>query len=112
MPSNLTAYRIFIASPGGLQKEREAFKNIINKYNETDATERNVQFIPVGWEATLGGIGRPQELINEDIRRCDYFILVLWDRWGSRPNKENEGSYTSGTDEEYHVALNCFYEQS
>lgn len=104
MSSALTAFRVFIASPGGLQSERESFRQVLTAYNEAEAIERGVTFIPVGWEATLGGVGRPQGIINEEVRRCDYFILLLWDRWGSPPSK-HEGRYTSGTEEEFNVAL-------
>jgi len=103
MSSALTAYRIFIASPGGLQDIREAFRDIIAKYNTEDAMRRGVVFIPVGWELTLGGMGRPQGIINQELDECDAFVLVLHDRWGSNPGG-NEG-YTSGTQEEYERAL-------
>ena len=42
----------------------------------------------------MPGIGRPQELINEDVKTSDYFVMVLHDRWGSPPG--NEGDFTSG----------------
>jgi tetratricopeptide (TPR) repeat protein len=103
MPTNLTSYRVFIASPGGLEDVRERFRAVIEKYNAEDALRRKVVFIPVGWELTLGGMGRPQALINKDIEECDAFFLVLHDRWGSNPGAP-EG-YTSGTEEEYHKAL-------
>jgi hypothetical protein len=54
----------------------------------------------VGWEDTLGGVGRPQALINEDLKQCDYAIFVLHDRWGS----PSGGGYTSGTEEEWALA--------
>jgi hypothetical protein len=99
MPFPVTAYRIFIASPSGLDDERRRFRDTINEYNESDALERGVLFIPVGWELTLPGLGRPQELINQDLRRCDYCHLVLHDRWGS-PSSTTP-PFTSGTEEEY-----------
>ena len=86
MPDDLKRYRVFIASPGGLPEERKAFRDVIQHYNEMDAMERGIVFTPVGWEITLGGVGRPQSLINEDVKKCDYFVLLLWDRWGSRPD--------------------------
>jgi hypothetical protein len=43
---------------------------VLQAYNEQDAIERGVIFIPVGWEITPGGVGRPQKLINYDVRRC------------------------------------------
>ena len=103
MPSALTGYRIFIASPGGLPDIREAFRDVIAKYNTEDAMRRGVVFIPVGWELTLGGMGRPQAIINQDLEECDAFILVLHDRWGSNPGGAD--GYTSGTEEEYELAL-------
>lgn len=102
MPSSVTAYRIFIASPGGLDEERQAFRRVINDYNESEALEEGLLFIPVGWELALAGMGRPQALINEMVERCDYFVLVLHDRWGTAPSAG--GPYTSGTEEEYHLA--------
>ena len=63
-------------------------------------------FIPVGWEDALGGLGRPQSRINEDIRECDHFLLMLWDRWGSPPDAK-PGPYTAATQEEYQLALRC-----
>ena len=111
MPENLTAYRVFIATPGGLQAERNAFQKVISKYNETEAVHRGAHFIPVGWESTLGGVGRPQSFINEYVRSCDYFVLMLWDRWGTPPNPSGTGKYTSGTEEEYHVALESFADE-
>jgi tetratricopeptide (TPR) repeat protein len=104
MPSNLVSYSIFIASPSGLDEERKTFKTEINEYNDCEAHSRGVHFEPVGWEETLGGVGRPQELINEEIKKSDYFILLLWDRWGSPTGK---APYTSGTHEEYQLAIEC-----
>ena len=104
MAVDLKGYRVFIATPGGLDEERKAFRAVINDHNEMDAFKRGVCFIPVGWEITLGGVGRPQELINQELRQCDYFILILWDRWGT---PTGTGTYSSGTEEEYTVALNC-----
>lgn len=105
MASQLTNYRVFIASPGGLESERKIFRDILTSHNESDAIERGCHFQSIGWEITLGGTGRPQAKINEDLKTCDLFVLVLWDRWGS-PTGSDKG-YTSGTHEEYMVALEC-----
>src|SRR5215469_247347 len=107
MSFKMTAYRIFIASPGGLRDERKAFRKTIYEYNETDAIQRGVLFVPTGWEDTLAGAGRPQGIINQDLRSCDYFVLLVWDRWGTPPDVTGAGRYTSGTEEEFHVAEQC-----
>lgn len=103
---DITAYRVFIASPGGLEKERRAFRQALLLYNETDAIHDGVMFIPVGWEDTLGGVGRPQSIINDDLRKCDFAIVLLHNRWGSAPDRD-VGRYSSGTEEEFHVAMEC-----
>src|SRR5262249_54335320 len=64
-----------------------------------------VLFSPVSWENIPGGAGRPQQLINQYLEQCDFFVLVLWDRWGSRPS--TSGDFTSGTEEEFDLACKC-----
>lgn len=105
MPQNLASYNVFIASPGGLEQERKVFRTVLEAYNSSDAHARNCHFEPIGWEITLGGVGRPQSKINEDLKRCDYMFLVLWDRWGS-PTAKN-GKFSSGTEEEFRIAQEC-----
>lgn len=103
MATDLKSYKIFIASPGGLSKERIAFRETIESYNNSECYERGIHFRAVGWEDTLGGVGRPQSIINMEVEKCDFFVLLLHDRWGSNPGSNN--GYTSGTEEEFHVAL-------
>ena len=101
MPSNVVKYRIFIASPGGLDDIRRMFYETLQAYNRDEAIPRNLLFDPIGWAATSPGVGRPQELINRDIRTCDRAVFIFRDRWGSRTGKENK--YTSGCDEEWEL---------
>ena len=102
-----THYKVFIASPAGLEDERRAFKKQIEEYNEIEAKHSDVIFDAVGWEDTLPGVGRPQSKINKELEECDYFILLLHDRWGSYPGKNKENS-SSGTEEEYQIAWECY----
>jgi hypothetical protein len=92
-------YRVFIASPSGLDDERKCFRRNLEKFTAIHAEPVSVIFHPVGWEETVGGVGRPQELINEDIKECDYAVFVLHDRWGSPPG--GASTYTSGVEEEW-----------
>lgn len=105
MPELLTQYKVFIASPSGLEEERKAFRDALREYNEMDAERRKVTFKPVGWEVMLGKMVRPQSLINEEIRQCDYFVLLLCDRWGSRPDAPGKDGYSSACEEEFELAV-------
>ena len=100
VPRQITQLRVFIASPGGLREERERFRTALEKFSRNLGSDRSVWFEPVGWEETIGGVGRPQAIINEDLKSCDYAVFVLHDRWGS----PSGGAYTSGTEEEWTLA--------
>ena len=39
MPSKITRYRIFIATPSGLDDVRKAFREVLHEYNETEARQ-------------------------------------------------------------------------
>ena len=47
--------------------------------------------------------GRPQELINQDVDRCDLFIGLIWKRWGTPPDKD--GKFSSGFQEEFEWSM-------
>ncbi|MDM8239337.1 DUF4062 domain-containing protein [Pseudoflavonifractor phocaeensis] len=93
--------RIFIATPGDLMPERNAFLDVINEVNNIKAHRSGFHIEGLGWEQTLPGKGRPQALINSEIEKCDLFIMLLWERWGTPT-----GEYSSGTEEEFYVAKN------
>src|SRR5271156_2552693 len=93
-------YRVFIGSPGGLDEERRCFSSKLARYTTLHGERRGILFHPVGWEDTLSGVGRPQALINEELKQCDYAVFVLHDRWGS----PSGGGFTSGTEEEWALA--------
>jgi len=90
---------VFIASPSDLGEERTRFPQIIAEVNKIKANKKRIHLEPVGWEDTLPGRGRPQKLINKDIKNCELIIMLLSKRWGS-----STGRYTSGFEEEYELA--------
>ena len=71
----ITQYRVFISSSGGLQEERKCFRTALEKFSRLMCSARDVVFEPVGSEDTVGGAGRPQEQINEDLSQCDYGLV-------------------------------------
>lgn len=103
MSSTELTLRVFIASPGGLQPERKTFRNVIEEFNQADALQRGLHFTAVGWEDTLESEGRPQALINEDLKKCDYGVFVVCDRWGSSPTR-TKSRFRSGFEEEFAIA--------
>ncbi|MEO5663429.1 MAG: tetratricopeptide repeat protein [Nocardioides sp.] len=109
MPRDLKGLAVFVASPGGLEKERARFFDVISRFNADDAHDAGLSFVPQGHELAYAGAGRPQSLINEQIRNSDYCLVVFWDKWGMKPS---HGGYTSGTEEEFHVAIECLEEAS
>ena len=98
--------RVFIASPSDLGEERRLFRGIVDEVNRSKANGMGTQLEPLGWEDTLPGFGRPQELINEDIKECDLMIMLLWKRWGTPT-----GEYSSGFEEEYELAKRLLEEE-
>lgn len=92
--------RVFIGSPGGLDEERQAAHEAVTSVNRSHSDHWGLQIRLLGWETALPGFIRPQDKINEDLDKCDYFIGVVWNHWGSKPARGDIGP-TSGFEEEY-----------
>lgn len=86
---------VFVASPGDVAQEREALAAVASRINRITGRDWGWEIDLRGWEDTLPGYSRPQELINPDIDKCDIFIGVLWKRWG-----QPTGTHSSGFEEE------------
>lgn len=102
MAGNRKVISFFLASPGDLILERKIAKQVADELNSMLSLKFNVHIELVGWEDTVSSAGRPQEIINRDLERCDVFIGMLWKRWGSAP--DNESRYESGFEEEFTIA--------
>jgi hypothetical protein len=90
-------HRVFCATPWELEAERHAFYEIVGEFNEKDAMRRGVLVVPVA----LTNV-RDKRLyqfdVEENIRACRHYILVLSEGWGpAERNFEND----------YHLALQC-----
>jgi hypothetical protein len=102
MSESRTIIRVFLASPGDLADERQAAKEAVDEVNATTAKPRGYQIDLYGWEDTISAAGRPQAIINEELKQCELFIGMLWTRWGTPP--DNDGHHTSGFEEEFELA--------
>lgn len=91
---------MFLGSPGDLEAERKAAKIIVDEENANHANELGYQIDLVGWEDTVSQRKRAQEAINLDLDQCEYFVGLMFKKWGTPPGLENH-PYTSGFEEEY-----------
>ncbi|HJT75739.1 MAG TPA: HEAT repeat domain-containing protein [Gemmataceae bacterium] len=89
---------VFIGSPGDVTKEREIAREVADDVNKV-IHEIGWEIDLRGWEDTLPGHGRPQALINVDVRASRLFIGLLHTRWGTPT-----GEYSSGFEEEFEIA--------
>lgn len=110
MVKQLSCRLVFLASPGGLGEERMAARAVFAEYHATRSVDDEATFYVHAWEDVSGGVGRPQELINRNLEECDFFVLLLGDTWGSPP--DNDGTYSSGTEEEFYRALELLADPS
>jgi tetratricopeptide (TPR) repeat protein len=94
--------RIFLASPAGLEAERELVRSCVAEFNSGNR-HSVINYEVVGWERVRGTARRPQEAINELIGESHFLVALLRDRWGSAPG--SPWGYTSGTEEELFSAL-------
>lgn len=101
MGQQLKLYRVFIATPGDLVEERRALREVVEKINSIYSKETDWRIELLGWEDTLPGAGRPQELINADLDKADLFIGCLWQRWGSSSGLASK----TGFEEEFDRSL-------
>jgi hypothetical protein len=101
MADSLKLVKVFLASPGDLAAERTRIREIVDELNYLHAEHTGYHIDLVGWEDTVSTIGRPQQVINEDLDKCELFIGLVWARWGT-PSGPN---YTSGFEEEFERSL-------
>jgi hypothetical protein len=96
--------KVFLASPGDVVDERNAFARLVRDINDVLAflaAEKHLTLELVRYEThTFPDLGRPQEVINRQIPvDYDIFVGVMWSRCGTPT--ANAGS---GTIEEFRRA--------
>lgn len=104
MPRDFRKIRIFVASPGDCDAEREQLARVIEELNITIpaiAPEKRVVLELVRWETHVHpAIGEePQSVVNEQIGDYDIFVGILWKRMGTPTS-----TAASGTEEEFRRA--------
>ncbi|MEA2705050.1 MAG: hypothetical protein QOD63_2995, partial [Actinomycetota bacterium] len=103
MAQQTTAMRIFLASPGDVDQERNALARVLTDVNlalESLAPQHPVVLQLVRWETHVHpDFGDPQSVINEQLGDYDVFVGIMWKRFGTPTNDAG-----SGTEEEFRLA--------
>jgi hypothetical protein len=101
--SSVRTIRVFVASPGDVQRERDSLLGVINEINRAlDALvpRAAIRLELVRWETDVfPEMGRAQGVINKQIGAYDIFVGILWKRFGTPTGKAS-----SGTEEEFQIA--------
>ena len=98
MAHKVTKYGVFISSPGDVEKERVAVRDIIARWNLEHSATKNVVLEALMWETHVQPTMelKAQEAINRDLlRKADLLVAILWSRMGTPTEK-----FESGTEEE------------
>lgn len=93
--------KVFIASPGGLEGERDAVEKICSELNAGIGDWLQITLSPRRYESMPARPGRPQGQINPLIDESDIVIAILHRRWGS---PSGNGAH-SGFSEEFFGAI-------
>lgn len=96
--------KVFLGSPGDLENERKAAKVIVDEENANHANELGYHIDLVGWEDTVSQRRRAQAAINVDLDQCEYFVGLMWKKWGTPPGPEGH-PFSSGFEEEYSLSV-------
>jgi hypothetical protein len=104
MSSQFSKVKVFVASPGDVQSERDQLSKVINELNLTIsaiAPEKGIVLDLIKWETHVHpGLGQDaQDVVNQQIGSYDIFVGVMWKRFGT-PTTAAE----SGTEEEFRRA--------
>lgn len=96
--------RVFVASPGDVAEERDCLAQVIQELNKNIADDKGMVLELIRWETdALPSMGRPQEIINKEIKNIDILIGILSSRFGTPT-----GVAGSGTEEEFNLAYDSW----
>lgn len=92
---------MFIASPGGVEHERDAVEAVVGRLNASLGRIHQTVVTARRFEQLVGGAGNPQTQINAHADDSDIFVGIIHRRWGS----ETGNGFDSGFHEEFTRAL-------
>lgn len=74
-------YRVFISTPGDLEREQQACRGAISEVNANEAMPLKILLVSVGLLED-SQISAFRSAVSENVRQCSYFIQVFQDDWG------------------------------
>jgi|SRR5580658_4721376 hypothetical protein len=79
-------YRVFCATPGDseddLERERQAFHDVLGEVNEAEGMPLGILFVPVSVPPHITNKTSLQRLVDDNVRACTFFVQVLHHTWG------------------------------
>jgi hypothetical protein len=96
--------RVFLCTASGTATEEAAVKAAIEQLNRGTRPQLGIEFELLSWQdlaprAPDLAVGRKQAEINEFVKSCDIFILILWKRHGSFEPDQNRTNLEREVDE-------------
>src|SRR5215471_20941734 len=76
-------YRVFLSTPGDLQKEWSASREAISDVNRDTAMPQKILLVSIGLTSDEQITGY-RAAVAENIRLCTYFVQVFEDDWGPK----------------------------
>lgn len=95
MQENVVVYRIFIAGPGDVKKERDAACREVLRWNAAHSLQSGViiEAVSDAMHAEFMEGGHPQNLINDQLlERCDFLLAVFGSRLGTPTESDLSGT--------------------
>ena len=83
MTHGFDMYRVFISTPGDLQREQDTCRAAISEVNEKEAMPQKTLLVSVGLRED-GQIEAARSAVAENVRQCTYFIQIFEDEWGPK----------------------------
>ena len=108
MPQLIHNYNLFVASSNELMAQREDVEKIVAEINSIYGEFRGIKLSTLRWERdTYSQLGRPQQVVNDQIGRYDILVGMMWKRYGmDARHPEHPGE--SGTAEEFRLAREAY----
>jgi hypothetical protein len=108
MPETYQAYNCFISSPNDVKDERQIAENVINRINRSFSDTLSIILNIKKWELMSPVAPIPEEriqdIINREVERSHFFILILYKRYGT----VEKGYSISNTERELNTIIDRY----